>query len=93
MNTIKYSSKNDFLEKAILDGNSITDALSYWDSNYKGTNGASFTKGYYDFLLEGDKTDGEAEVYIKDNGNDNTLKAKGHFIRLAKLAREIRANS
>lgn len=90
LGTIEYTNKSDYLEKAIIGGNKIGDALKYWDENLKGEKAGGFRAMFYDALRDGDMNKAEVKAYCEEHGSSNDAKQYTHYVTIADLVRDTR---
>jgi len=91
LETIDYKAgKNAFIEFAILGGFGITEALKYWDDNYKGEKGFSIAGEFDNRLLdETIRTKEDVIDFIAETGASES--SKGFFTKRLTLALRIEA--
>jgi len=91
MDTLNHENgKNSFIEEAILAGHGISEALKFWDDNYKGEKGTSIAGTFDDRLLdESIRTNQDVIDYIAESGA--SASSKGFFTKRLALALRIEA--
>ena len=91
---VAYTSKNDYIQQAILGGHSIEDANKFWDENLKGARGDSFFGAFMEELKKGGfKDDAEVIAYIKkhvDKTGKKTMSSKGFYTSINEVVNQIR---
>lgn len=96
LETLEYTSKNHYLEQAILGGHSITEAGEFWDKHLKGARGASFFGMFLEALRNGGfENDKEVEEFIRvhvEKTGKKTMSSKGFYTSINTLVNDIKAD-
>ena len=96
LNTVTYTSKNDYLQQAILGGWDIVEASKFWDENLKGARGASFFGAFMEELKKGGfKDDAAVKTFIQkhvDKTGKKTMSSAGFYTSINQLVNDIKAD-
>lgn len=88
--------KNEFITDYIAQGKGdLTDAAKAWnDSEHKrNRNQSGNPRAFLDFLREAPRTEDDTKQWLESEGSENMRKSAGHYLAIAELARDIRAES